>query len=331
MLFLDTLFNGKNLQMAQAEHAMDTMMTGDVTPEQMAAFLGAVAAKGVVAEELAGFAKSIRNHMVQVQAPVGTIDVCGTGGDASGTFNISTATTFVLAGGGVPVAKHGNRSVSSKCGGFDVLEALGIQVEQTAQQVSENLQQDGLGFIFAPLFHPAFKHVMPVRKALGVRTVFNMLGPLCNPARVTRQLLGVYDVNLLPLMAQTLKHLGSDEALIVAAEDGLDELSIAAPTKAIHLKNGTMINLTLHPSDAGLQTAPLSSILGGDAAQNASMIEGILKGEAGAARDVVVLNAAAGFMVAGKAENLEQGAALAVASIDQRKALKALQNARNVS
>lgn len=330
--FLQTLFDAQDLGRKDAEKAMDMIMSGDASAEHTAAFLGAMATKDIVVDELVGFATSIRKHMVVVEGrPANTIDVCGTGGDSSGTFNISTATSLVLAGGGVSVAKHGNRSVSSKCGGFDVLEALGVQVEMTSKEVEESLTTTGIGFIFAPLFHPAFKHAASVRKALGVRTVFNMLGPLCNPAGVRRQLLGVYDVDLLLLMAQTLHELGSKEAMIVASEDGLDELSIAGKTQIAHLKNGEIELYSADPSDAGLQTSSLEKLQGGDATENAKIIEDILEGKTSAKRDVVVLNAAAGFMVAGKASDLKEGASLAAQSIDSGAALNVLKTLRRAA
>lgn len=256
------------------------------------------------------------------------IDVCGTGGDHSGTFNISTACAFVLAGAGVRVAKHGNRSVSSKAGSSDVLSALGITVQLPPEKVLACLETTGFGFFFAPTFHPAMKRVALIRQSLGVRTIFNILGPLTNPAGVRRQVLGIFDQRFARLIANTLLELGSDEVMIVSSEDGLDELSLSSKTHVTHLKNNNIANYPLTPEDAGLQAAPLSEIIGGDATQNAKIILEILNGTRGPKRDVVLFNSAAGLLVSGKAKDLREATKQAAESIDSGRALMILEQVK---
>ncbi len=274
--------------------------------------------------EITGAARAMRAAMRKVDAPPGAIDVCGTGGDGHGTLNVSTAVAFVVAACGVPVAKHGNRSATSRTGAADVLEVLGVPIDLEPDAASEALHRDGFAFLLGPLFHPAMKHVAPVRKELGFRTIFNMLGPISNPAGVKRQLIGVFSKEFIAPMAHVLGKLGTEKAFIVHGTDGLDELALAGVTHAAILENGKISAREFTPEDAGLTRAPLSAIKGGDAAENAAAIVRLLEGEKGAFRDIVLLNAAAALMVADKAKDLKSGVALAAAAIDSGKAKELL-------
>lgn len=309
-----------------AGHAMETILRGEASAAQIAAFLVGLRARGETLEELIGLTRSMRSFAVPVTAPDGVIDIVGTGGDRSGTFNISTTAAFVCAGAGVVVAKHGNRSVSSKCGAADVLTALGVRTELGREGVEYCLKHAGLAFLFAPYFHPAMKHVMPVRRELGVRTCFNILGPMCNPAGVTRYLVGAFSKDIARMMAHILVELGAESVVTVHAHDGLDEVSLSGPTTVFRLeRRGEMIREhTISPFDYGMAPAPLSEVLGGDADRNATILRNVLDGQDGAPRDIVVLNAAFGLLVSGSVRTVAEGLDAARRSIDSGAARGAL-------
>jgi anthranilate phosphoribosyltransferase len=331
---LEKLFTQGRLEASEAESAMHAFLRGTAGPEAIAAFLGALAARGVTDEELLGLARGARAEAVTLPVSESLrarlLDTCGTGGDGASTFNISTAAAFVLAGAGVPVAKHGNRAVSSRSGSADVLEALGVPVDLTPEQAAAALERHGYAFLFAPLYHPGFRHVGPVRKALGVRTVFNFLGPALNPALVRRQVIGVSDARLLEPLARLVTGLGVERAWVVRGLDGLDELTTTAPTEVMQCAAGRWTAATLDARDWGLPRAKLEDLRGGDARENAASIEAILQGEPGPRRDIVLWNAAAALVVAERARDLGEGLALARASIDAgaaRRVLEALRGA----
>lgn len=313
---LAVLADGKNLQHDAAVRAFQVIMNGGATPAQMGAFLMGLRLKGETPDEIAAGAVAMRVKAQKVKAPEGTIDTCGTGGDARGTFNISTAVAFVLAACGVPVAKHGNRSVSSLSGSSDVLGMLGVKVDADPVVVERCLAQCGICFIMAPKFHPAMRHVAPVRQELALRTIFNLLGPLSNPAAPDFQLLGVYSEHWLEPMAQVLKQLGTKAAWVVHGHDGLDELSLSGVSKVTELKHGGIRSFTVSPEDAGLPRASLEDIKGRDPAYNAKAMTEALSGVESAYRNAVLYNAAAGLIIAGKAQDLKAGVALAKEAID---------------
>ncbi|MCF7803563.1 MAG: anthranilate phosphoribosyltransferase [Candidatus Marinimicrobia bacterium] len=314
---LNKLIQRKDLTFDEAYDAMYGIMSGGHSDAQIGAVLTTLVAKGETAQEIAGFATAMREKMVQVPISADAIDMCGTGGDGIGTFNISTAASFVVAGAGVPVAKHGNRSISSKSGSADVLAALGVDINMEPDKIAECIDDIGLGFLFAPAFHPAMKHVMPARKSLGIRTVFNILGPLCNPAKVKRQIIGLFDGELSEKMASVLKLLGSDSAMLVHGADGMDEITTTGQTKITRLNtSGEIDTETFSPESVGVDSVEIQALVGGDASKNAEIIRQIFDGQTGPARDVVVLNAAAGIVVGGKADSLEDGIGLAEESID---------------
>jgi len=321
-----------DLDRRQAYEAMSEIMSGAATPAQIAAFLVAMRMKGEQPVEVAGFAQAMR----ECATPVTTrrpnpIDMCGTGGDGKSTFNISTVASFVAAGGGVTVAKHGNRSVSSQCGSADVLEALGVNINLRAAQMSQCLDEVGIAFLFAPALHSATKHAVGPRKEIGTRTVFNILGPLTNPAGVKRQLLGVYNRKLAALMAQVLAELGAEHALVVHSDDGLDEISVHGPTLVFEINAGRISEKMLAPQDFGFSPSIQHSLTGGNAEQNAQIALSILKGETGAKRDIVLANSACGFWVAGVAKNISEGVVMAKQSIDSSAALAKLEALRKLS
>lgn len=300
----------------EAAQAMDVVMQGEAHPAQLAGLLVGLAMKGERPAELVGLAKTMRARGVAIDAGPDAVDTCGTGGDRSGTFNISTAAAIVVAGTGQPVVKHGNRSVSSHCGSADVLEALGVTVSAPPAVVQRAVREVGLAFCFAPTFHPAMRHAVETRKALGVPTAFNLLGPLTNPARVSYQIVGVARPELTELMARALQQLGARRAWVVHGADGLDELSTTGYTKVSECHGQVVRTFYVHPADVGLAKATPQSLQGASAADNAAIIRGVLAGEAGAARDVVLLNAGAALFVAGRASSLREGLALAASSID---------------
>jgi anthranilate phosphoribosyltransferase len=320
---LAAVVEGKRLSMDEARAAMGSVMDGEATPAQLAALLVALRMRGETIEELAGFASAMRGRVLRVNAPEGAIDTCGTGGDGSGTINISTAAALVVAAAGVPVAKHGNRAMTSKSGSADVLEALGVSTDLGPQAAAESLRRDNFAFLFAAGYHPAMKHAGPTRKEIGVRTAFNLLGPLTNPAGARRQLLGVGDPAAAPRIAEVLRLLGTERSLVVHG-DGLDELPLDGSGVMYDVTPAGVTRHEVVAADLGLQAAPVSALAGGTAAENAATLERILAGEDGPGRDVVLLNAAAAFLVAGRAANLREGIALAAVSIDSGEAPRLL-------
>lgn len=321
---LTKLLDGHNLTREESAYAFQIMMNGGATPAMMAALMVALRMKGESVDEITGAALAMRTKMTKIRAPEGTIDTCGTGGDHSGSFNISTAVALVVAGCGVPVAKHGNRSVSSRSGSADVLKSLGVNLDAGERYVERALAEAHICFMMAPRFHAAMRHIAPVRAELGVRTVFNLLGPLSNPAGAKRQLIGVYDKKWLLPLAEVLRELGTDKAWLVHGVDGMDEVTTAAITHVVELKDGNITSFDIHPESLGIAPPKTDALKGGDAHFNARALTGLLSGDAGAYRDIVLLNAAAALMVADKAATLEEGMALATQSIDSRKAKEAL-------
>jgi anthranilate phosphoribosyltransferase len=317
----------RDLAEVEAEAAMTQIMQGQVTPAQIGAFLTALRMKGESVGEIVGCARAMRRSAVAVR-PRRTdtlVDTCGTGGDGAGTFNISTTAAFVVAGAGQPVAKHGNRSISSRCGSADVLEALGVNLELSPAQVAVCVDEVGLGFLFAPRLHPAMKHAIGPRRELGVRTIFNLLGPLTNPAGASAQVLGVYDPNLTEPLAHVLGALGGVAAFVVHGVDGLDELTTTSPNRVSALRNGRVETIVLNPADLGFPRARLSDLRGGSAEENAAITRGILSGAInGARRDVVVLNTAAALVAGGRASTLLEGIRLANQSLDSGAAQRVL-------
>ncbi len=328
---------GQHLSRSEAESVMNEIMSGNATDAQIASFLTALRMKCETVDELIGFAKVIRAKASPVRPKIsvaaafsGTdremlVDTCGTGGDAAGTFNISTATAFVVAGAGIRVAKHGNRRVSSVCGSADVVEALGIRLDLAAEDVARCIEEVGIGFLYAPLLHDAMRYVVLARREMKIRTVFNLLGPICNPAGATAQVLGVYSEDLTEIMAQVLCELGTERALVVHGSDGLDEITISGESKISEIKQGEVRTYYVTPEDFGIGRASLRAIQGGDARQNASIIREILSDGGGTRKDVVLLNAAAGLVVGGKASGLREGIHLARESIRSGKALSCLE------
>ena len=310
------------LSRAEAETAFTALFEGEATPAQMGGFLMALRTRGETVEEYAAAASVMRAKCHKVRAPEGAMDIVGTGGDGKGTLNISTATAFVVAGAGVPVAKHGNRNLSSKSGSADALTEMGLNVMIGPEAVERCLFEAGIGFMMAPMHHPAMRHVGPVRAELGTRTIFNILGPLTNPAGVKRQLTGAFTDTLLRPMAETLLALGSEKAWLVHGGDGTDELSIALPSKVAALDGGAIREFSVHPEDAGLPAHPFEAIIGGTPAENGAAFRRLLEGEAGAYRDAVLLNSAAALVVADKAASLPEGVEIARDSIDSGRALQ---------
>ncbi len=322
----------QHLSRAQAAAAVEAMLEGRAPPAQIAALLVALRMKGETPEEIAGAVQALRSRVTRVEVSQDRlVDTCGTGGDASLTFNISTAAAFVAAAGGARVAKHGNRAVTSKCGSADVLVALGVEVELTSAGVAACIEECGIGFLFAPRLHAGMKHVAPVRKELELRTLFNLIGPLANPAGARRQLLGVYAGALVPVLARALADLGCDRAFVVYGKDGLDEISPSGPTLICEVRGGTVRSFEFSPEDAGLVRAPLSELRGGDAALNAALLRGVLQGEPGPRRNAVVLNAGAALAAAGVCETIPEGVRLAERAIDSGAALDRLETLVRVS
>ena len=314
---IEKLRHQEDLTTEEAAGAMAAIMRGEATPAQTAGLLIGLSMKGERPSELVGFARTMRANALKITPPPGPVfDTCGTGGDRSGTFNISTASAIVLAASGMRIAKHGNRSVSSQCGSADVLEALGVNIQASPAVVEQCLHEVGVAFLFAPTSHPAMKQAGQARKELGVRTAFNLLGPLTNPAGPTRQIVGVPRPELTELLARSLSLLGSERAWVVHGADGLDELSTTGYTKVSECKGAAVLTFYVHPADFGLPKASPESLKGGDAAKNAAIVTAVLKGEAGPARDVVLLNAGAGLFVAGETDTVIAGIARAAAAID---------------
>ncbi|MEW6381720.1 MAG: anthranilate phosphoribosyltransferase [bacterium] len=319
---------GKDLSRQEAVDVMREVMEGAATDAQIASFITALRMKGETIEEITGFTQVMREKAERVNLDTPVLDTCGTGGDGAHTFNISTATAFVAAGAGAVVAKHGNRSVSSKCGSADCLLALGIEIMAEPPVVEKCLREAGIGFFFAPLWHKSMKYAIGPRKEIGIRTVFNVLGPMTNPAGAECQLLGVYDQALLSPLAHVLKNLGSTKAMVVHGLDGLDEITTTGRTRVCELKNGSVIDYEIDPQDFGLPLAKKEDLAGGTAEENARIVMDVLKGVQGPARDIVLLNAGAALYVYGKAENLADGISLAARSIDSGAALDKLEMLR---
>src|SRR5438132_7440024 len=317
---------GTDLSRAQAAAAMDAMLDGGAPISQMAALLVALRMKGETPDEIAGAAQALRSRAARVEvSQERLIDTCGTGGDSSHTFNISTAAAFVAAAGGARVAKHGNRAVSSKCGSADVLAALGVEVELAPDAVAACIQECGIGFLFAPRHHAAMRHVAPIRKELGIRTLFNLLGPLANPAGARRQLLGVPAPHLVPILAQTLVELGAERAFVVHGHGGLDEISPAGATRVAEVRGGRVREFEVTPEELGVQRGAVEDLRGGDADRNASLLREVLRGEKGVRRSAVLLNAGAAIAAAEVCESMRDGVRLAEQAIDSGAALHRLE------
>ncbi|MFQ5630780.1 MAG: anthranilate phosphoribosyltransferase [bacterium] len=327
---IQKIVDRKNLTREEAFDAMEFIMKGEATPAQIAAYLVGLRMKGETPQEIAGCASSMRKNALPVDLGdhADAVDLVGTGGDGKHTFNISTVASLVVAGTGAPVAKHGNRSVSSKCGSADVLIELGVNLNLNNVQLSQCLQETGIAFLFAPMLHPAMKHAIGPRREIGVRSVFNILGPISNPAGVKRQLIGVYDKSLLRLLAEVLQQLDSEHIMLVHSADGMDEISLAGETYVAELQEGRIKEYQISPKSFGLRPSD-ASITGGDAKENAEIAVDILQGKSGPARDIVLANAAAGIYVAGRSEDLREGAALAANSIDSGAAMAKLKALRD--
>ncbi|CAA7602044.1 anthranilate phosphoribosyltransferase [Acididesulfobacillus acetoxydans] len=322
---LDNLSRGENLSAELAGGVMTELMAGDLTGAQIGALLLGLRLKGETAEEIAAFAGVLRSLSERIPAPSGTVDTCGTGGDGGGTFNISTTTAFVVAGAGVPVAKHGNRFASGRCGSADVLEALGVPLDLSPRESSANLREIGMAFLFAPLYHPALGKVAAHRRELGVRTIFNLLGPLLNPAQAPYQLLGVSSLILLPKLAKALQILGVERAIVVVGEDGLDEVSLTAATQAILVERDKFFPFRLTPEEYGLTRCSPVELRGGGPEENVRHTLAVLEGRPGPKRDVVLLNSGVALFAAGKARNIGEGILMAAESIDSGAALGKLE------
>ena len=329
---IEQLIGGSDLSREQARQVMNQIMSGEATDAQIGAFLIALRCKGESVAEIAGCAEVMREKATRIatsREPV--IDTCGTGGDSSGTFNISTAVAFVAAGAGLCVAKHGNRAMSSQCGSADVLQALGVNIEAGPEKVGECLDQAGIGFLFAPLLHSAMKHAIGPRREIGTRTVFNILGPLTNPAGARRQLIGVYDADLTEKLAGVLQTLGSERAFVVHGADGLDEITLTGPTRVTELKEGELATREVRPEDFGMESVGLEALKGGSVEENARILQDVLGGKAGPQQDVVVLNAAAAIAAGGLVADLKEGVERAREVIAAGRAQQALEDLKQVS
>ena len=311
---------GAPLAVEEAAQAFDTMMSGEATPSQMGALLMALRVRGETVDEITGAVRTMRAKMLEVTAPRDAVDIVGTGGDGSGSYNISTCAAFIVAGAGIPVAKHGNRALSSRCGAADVLGALGVRIDLSPDEIARCITDAGIGFMFAPNHHPAMKHVGPTRVEIGTRTIFNLLGPLSNPAGVRRQMVGVFSRHWVEPIAHVLKNLGSERAIVVHGGDGLDEITTAGPTTVASLENGTIRSFEIAPEDVGLEKVRPEALRGGTAHENAAALCGVLKGARGPYRDIALLNAAAALMVAGRARDFKEGLQVATRSIDSGEA-----------
>jgi anthranilate phosphoribosyltransferase len=315
--------SGAHLTFEEARDAFDIMMSGEATPSQIGGFLMALRVRGETVPEISGAVATMRAKMLPVKAPSHAIDIVGTGGDASGSYNVSTAAAFIVAGAGVPVAKHGNRALSSRSGAADTLAALGVNIEIGPERIAACIWEAGVGFMFAPSHHAAMRHVGPSRVELGTRTIFNLLGPLSNPAGVTKQLVGVFSPQWVEPIAHVLRELGTETAWVVHG-DGLDEMTTAGKTQVAALEGGEIKTFTLSPQDAGLEKVDIAALKGGDAKHNAEALRAVLAGEKNAYRDVALLNAGGALVVAGKAKTLAEGVGIATESIDKGRAMDAL-------
>lgn len=328
---IEALVAGRSLSAEEASQVMEEIMSGEATPAQFGAFVTALRIKGETVDEIVGLARVMRAKAIPVSVDGPTIDTCGTGGDAFSTFNISTTAAFVVAGSGLIVAKHGNRAMTSKCGSADVLEALGVKIDLDPSGVQHCLRKVGIGFMFAPIFHPAMKYAVAPRREIGIRTVFNIVGPLTNPAGAQAQVIGVAEEDLAPKMAQALKYLGCHHAIIVHGEDGLDEISISSRTKIWELKGNAVSSYTVAPEELDLPRASIDEIKGGTTSDNATMLRAVLSGEKGARRNVVLLNAAAALVAGDLVVNLREGVEIAREVIDSGRALHKLEDLIQVS
>src|SRR3974390_2702385 len=311
---------GAALTLEESSQAFDRMMSGEATPSQMGGLLMALRVRGETVDEITGAVTTMRAKMLSVKAPPDAVDIVGTGGDASGSYNISTCAAFIVAGAGVPIAKHGNRALSSRSGAADVLQALGVNIDLNAEQVGLCIRDSGIGFMFAPAHHPAMKNVGPTRVELGTRTIFNLLGPLSNPANVKRQMVGTFSRHWIEPMVQVLNNLGSERVWAVHGSDGLDDITTSGPTSVAELKDGKVRTFEIAPEDAGLRRTKPEALRGGDASPNPPPPLAVLRGKPGPFRDVAILNAAATLIVAGKAGDLKEAAALAAKAIDSGEA-----------
>lgn len=307
---------GAALSREEAASAFDRVMSGEATPSQMGGLLMALRVRGETVDEITGAVSAMRAKMLTVKAPADAVDIVGTGGDGSGSVNVSTCASFILAGTGVPVAKHGNRALSSKSGAADALAALGVNINITPEQVGRCIAEAGIGFMFAPTHHPAMKNVGPTRVELATRTIFNLLGPLSNPAGVRRQMVGVFSKHWVEPLAQVLKNLGAESVWVVHGSDGLDEITLTGPTSVAALEKGNIRTFEITPEDAGLPRATAADLKGGDAQANANALRDVLDGKPGAYRNVALINAAAALVVAGQAKNLKEGVALGTKALD---------------
>ena len=328
---INILINNISLSEAEMDECMNEIMEGRATDAQIGAFLAALRIKGETVDEITGAARIMREKAAKINAPEGVLDTCGTGGDMSHTFNISTTVAIVAAAAGIPVAKHGNRSVSSKSGSADVLEALGIKIDLQPEKVEKCLFETGFGFLFAPLFHPAMKYAIGPRREMAVRTIFNILGPITNPAGAKRQILGVFSGNLTETLARVLGNLGAEDAMVVHGQDGLDEITITNGTKASRFSKGKAENIILAPEDFGLERGKRDDLIGGDKDENARISVQILKGEKGPKRDIVIINSAAAIVIAGKTDDFRVGAEMAKDALDSGRALRKLEDIKRVS
>jgi anthranilate phosphoribosyltransferase len=310
---------------------MSEIMEGKATDAQIGSFLTSLRIKGETVEEITGAAKIMREKAIAIQAPEGVLDTCGTGGDMANTFNISTTTALVVAGTGVPVAKHGNRSVSSQSGSADVLEALGVKIDLPPERVEQCLKETGFGFLFAPLFHPAMKYAIGPRREMGIRTIFNILGPLTNPAGAKRQMLGVFASRLTEPLAMVLGNLGAKDAMVVHGEDGLDEVSISGKTRVSRYKDGQVTTFSIKPEDFGLWCDSVEKIKGGKKEENAAITLAVLRGEKGPRRDIVLLNSAMALIAAGRSEDFRTALDVAADSVDSGRALSKLEEVKRIS
>ena len=307
---------GATLSREEAAAAFDAMMSGDATPSQMGGLLMALRVRGETVDEITGAVSAMRSKMLPVTAPADAVDIVGTGGDGSGSVNVSTCASFIVAGAGVPVAKHGNRALSSRSGAADVLASLGVKIDLKPEEVGRCVREAGIGFMFAPAHHPATKNVGPTRAELATRTIFNLLGPLSNPAGVKRQMVGVFSRQWVQPLAQVLRNLGAEAVWVVHGSDGLDEITLTAPTFVASLENGEIQTFEVTPEDAGLRRCDGAALKGGDADANATALQSVLDGKPSAYRDVALLNAAAALIVAGRAKNLKEGVAIGTKSLD---------------
>ncbi|HWR59902.1 MAG TPA: anthranilate phosphoribosyltransferase [Thermodesulfovibrionales bacterium] len=328
---INSLVQSIHLSEAEMAECMKEIMEGKCTDAQIGAFLTALRIKGETVEEITGAARIMRDKAATIKAPEGVLDTCGTGGDMSHTFNISTAAAIVTAAAGVPVAKHGNRSVSSRSGSADALEALGVKIDLSPDRVEKCLFETGFGFLFAPLFHPAMKYAIGPRREMGIRTIFNILGPLTNPAGAKRQVLGVFAGRLTDVLATVLGNLGTEDTMVVHGEDGLDEITISNGTKVSRCRNREVDTFYITPEDFGLKRAGVETLSGGDKDENAAILISVMKGEKGPKRDIVLMNTAAALVVAGKADNFRDGALISADMIDSGNAARKLEEIIRVS